>query len=209
MGMRILQNTSSARGSSVTMWKPPVLDFVNIRLKVHCSWVDQDARVGQWSWLPPTNISKTHLRMEQFSPKTNWKLAERPLYNQVWKKDPWGIGLEGKRRDQIRTCAPGRTLRGKGENTETEILPRGWADGGTYWAPRAPWLVGGLMGLSRLWEAWTLLGRTMCSCFYSPNRVERVTETVQVADSFPTTALAGTQLEWANAPAPLHIAAPH
>jgi hypothetical protein len=36
----------------------------------------------------PMNTSKIHPRVEQFSLKTNWKLAERLLYNRGCKKDP-------------------------------------------------------------------------------------------------------------------------
>ena len=42
------------------------------------------------------NISKIHLHVEQFSLITNWRLAERLLYNQDSKKDPPGIRKEEK-----------------------------------------------------------------------------------------------------------------
>ena len=35
----------------------------------------------------PTNASNIHLHVEQFSQKTNWKLAEDLFYNQSCKKD--------------------------------------------------------------------------------------------------------------------------
>ena len=50
---------------------------------------DQDERVGGLeTHLPTMNTSKIQLREEQFSLKTNWKLAERLLYNQGSNKDP-------------------------------------------------------------------------------------------------------------------------
>lgn len=42
------------------------------------------------------NTSKIHLCMEQFSLKTNWKLAERFLYNQGYGKNTHVIRQEGK-----------------------------------------------------------------------------------------------------------------
>ena len=59
---------------------------------------------------PAMSISKIHLHVEQFSLKTNWRLAEKLLYNLGCKKDTWGIRQVGKRRDQVRTCALGRGL---------------------------------------------------------------------------------------------------
>ena len=46
--------------------------------------------------------------MEQFSWKTTWELAEGFLYNQGCKKVTHVIGEEGKKSDQVGTCAPGR-----------------------------------------------------------------------------------------------------
>ena len=40
-----------------------------------------------WSSPPPTDTSKVHLHVEEFSQKTNWKLAEDLLYNESFKKD--------------------------------------------------------------------------------------------------------------------------
>ena len=39
-----------------------------------------------WSSPTPTNTSKIHLHVEQFSQKTNWKLADL-LFSQIFKKD--------------------------------------------------------------------------------------------------------------------------
>ena len=36
----------------------------------------------------PIITSKIPLHVEKFSPKANWRLAERLLHNQVFKKDP-------------------------------------------------------------------------------------------------------------------------
>ena len=39
--------------------------------------VDQEGRVrGHEAHLPPTNTTKIHVHVEQFSQKTNWKQAE-------------------------------------------------------------------------------------------------------------------------------------
>ena len=43
-------------------------------------------------WNSPLPTSKIHLLVEQFSQKTNWKLAEDLLYNQSCKKDPHVTG---------------------------------------------------------------------------------------------------------------------
>ena len=48
-----------------------------------------------WGSLPPTNRTKIHLYLEQFSWKTNWKLAQKLLQNQGCKKDFYGIGWDG------------------------------------------------------------------------------------------------------------------
>ena len=43
---------------------------------------DQEGEVRRWNLPSSTNTSKISLRVEQFSLKTNWKLAERLVYNQ-------------------------------------------------------------------------------------------------------------------------------
>ena len=43
----------------------------------------------------PHKYIKMLLHLEQFSLKMNWRLAERYLHNQGYKKDPHGIGQEG------------------------------------------------------------------------------------------------------------------
>ena len=51
--------------------------------------------------LPPINISKLHAHVEQFSLKTNWRVAERLLYNQGCKKDYGELIRKG--REEIRS----------------------------------------------------------------------------------------------------------
>lgn len=55
---------------------------------------------------PPTDTSKIHLHLEKFSPKTNWKWAERHRYNQgfregtMWNwvgKEEKGLGWDKRR----------------------------------------------------------------------------------------------------------------
>ena len=50
-----------------------------------------------WNSPSPMNTTKIHLHVEQFSLKTNWKLAERLLYNQGYKKNPHIIRMERKK----------------------------------------------------------------------------------------------------------------
>lgn len=66
-----------------------------------------------WSSSPPINTSKIYLHVGQFSMKMNWKLAEELLYNQSCNKDLHVTGYDGKKRYQIRTCIPGRDLKGR------------------------------------------------------------------------------------------------
>ena len=54
-----------------------------------------------WSSPLPTNTLKVHLYVEQFSQKTNWKLADLP-YNQSCKKDLHVTGLDEKKKRGIR-----------------------------------------------------------------------------------------------------------
>ena len=50
---------------------------------------NQDGRVNS---PPPTNTPKTHLCVEKFSQKTNWRLTGRLLYDKDSKKDIHRIG---------------------------------------------------------------------------------------------------------------------
>lgn len=61
-----------------------------------------------WNLSPDTYTSRIHLNMEQFSLKTNWKLAEKVPYDQDCKKDPHVIGEEGRKSNQA--GIPGRGL---------------------------------------------------------------------------------------------------
>ena len=64
--------------------------------------IKQDGRVrGHGALLIPVNISKIHQHMEQFSLKTNWKLAEGLLYNQNYKKDRCIITPHRKQRKAV------------------------------------------------------------------------------------------------------------
>ena len=47
------------------------------------------------------NTPKVHVHVEHFSLKTNWRLAETPLYNQGCKKIHTELGRKGS--DQIET----------------------------------------------------------------------------------------------------------
>ena len=72
---------------------------------------------------PPVNTSQIHLHVEQCSLKTNWRLAERLLCKQGCKKDAQRIRQEGKRSDQVGTCALGRGTQTSTVITRAEILP--------------------------------------------------------------------------------------
>ena len=96
------------------------------------------------------------LQVEQFSLKTNWRLEGRLLYNEDCKKDPHGVGQEGKRNNRVRTC-----------NTDLESsLESEWLKphiGGlspqfSHWEVEPPWRVWRSVGLAGgLWEMWTPL----------------------------------------------------
>ena len=49
-----------------------------------------------WNSSPDKNMSKIHIPVEQFLPKTNWKLGEGLLYHQGCKEDAYLIGQDGK-----------------------------------------------------------------------------------------------------------------
>ena len=53
--------------------------------------------------------------MEQFSLKTNWRLAETLLYNKGYRKNPYRIGWERKRCDQVKTVPLGGDSEKKGD----------------------------------------------------------------------------------------------
>lgn len=78
------------------------------------------------SLLSPKNASKIRIEnphVERFSLKTNWTLAERLLSNQGSKQYLHGVRSEGKIRDQIGTCEPGRGHRRAEDYMGSEILP--------------------------------------------------------------------------------------
>ena len=118
----------------------------------------------RWSSPPPTNTLKIHLHVEDFSLKTNQRLAKRLLGHQGYKKDPYVTGKERKRSCQVRTCAPGRGV----ERKRTHSL--GGALSELHWTPQ---LWGPRQGRpahwpdwrnsetnKRLWEGWTPLARS-------------------------------------------------
>ena len=53
--------------------------------------------------------------MEQFLLKTNWRLAETLLYTKGYREDPYGIGWERKRCDQVKTVPLGGDSEKKGD----------------------------------------------------------------------------------------------
>ena len=68
------------------------------------------------------NAQKLYLHMEQFLLETNWRLGERFLYNQDYKKYPHGsqLGREASGQDLY----PWDGAQRKREITWAEILPR-------------------------------------------------------------------------------------
>ena len=70
----------------------------------------------------PNKHIKIHLNMEQFSLKTNWKLAEGLLCMQENKKDAHVLRERGKKSDEDGMYVPGRELR-KRENMWVDTCP--------------------------------------------------------------------------------------
>ena len=73
--------------------------------------------------LPPLmNAQKLYLHVEQFLLETNWRLGERLLYNQGYKKYLYGsqLGREASGQDLY----PWAGTQKKREITGAEILPR-------------------------------------------------------------------------------------
>ena len=115
-----------------------------------------------WNPPPPTNTSKIHLHVERFSLKTNWKLAERLLYNQGCKKDPLNqVGREQKPSGQDLFPWEGTQREmtwGGGERRS--VLGSEWFEphigtpspGVQHREDEPPWLVGGSVGLTGLWK---------------------------------------------------------
>ena len=96
-----------ATHSSILVWRipwteePSELQLLGLQ-RVRHYWVTVTIHYSRWqskrtqNLSLPMNISKIHLHVEQFSLITNWRLAERLLYNQDSKKDPPGIRKEEK-----------------------------------------------------------------------------------------------------------------
>ena len=122
--------------------------------------------------------------MEQFSLKTNWRLAERVFYNQGCKKYPHGIGIKGKEAIKSRPVPLRWNSEEEGDYTGRDppwgvsglshILGSPVLESNTR-KIKFPWLVGGLVRLiGRLWEAWTLPMRNTCTLGYSRSKVQMV-----------------------------------
>lgn len=113
--------------------------------------------------LAASNTTEIPPYVEQFSPKNNWKLAERPLYNQDGERDPHVMRQQGKRNDHL---YPREQTQRRRQISQAEIPPGEWAVGATYEAPQswgppqrrqASWLVGVLVELTGR------LGKAFCS----------------------------------------------
>ena len=104
-----------------------------------------------WNLSPATYTSRIHLNMEQFSLETNWKLAERVLYDQDCKKDPHVIGEEGRKSDQAGIPGGGTLEKGHcpGKWWEPDWGPEPWGPTRERWAPCD---VGGPPALGELWK---------------------------------------------------------
>ena len=166
------------------------------------------------------NTSKIHQRVEQFSLETNWKPAERVLYNQGFKTHV--IEQEGNKNNWVRTCVPGRRLRRKGglhrwrfptlESERFESHIGHPSPGVQHREDKPPWLVGGPLRLTgRLWEAWTPLVRTtqVLACSWGRGRgwIEDCSSDCPVSCDY---AGACPSLSQANTPAHLrHLPALH
>ena len=73
--------------------------------------------------LPPLmNAQKLYLHVEQFLLETNWRLGEKLLYNQGYKKYPHGSQLGREAAGQDLYSSDGTQK--KREITWAEILPR-------------------------------------------------------------------------------------
>lgn len=95
----------------------------------------QDGKIGGCgTHLLTMNSTKMHLHVENFSPKTNWRLRERLLYNKGYKENSHGIGYEGKRSNQVSTCTSGRWHRRKELHWQRLSLRSEWW--ATYWVPQ-------------------------------------------------------------------------
>ena len=102
--------------------------------------------------------------------KTNWRVTERLLHNQGYKKDTGRTSWKGKRSNQFGTHAPGRGTRGKRRLQRQRFSPKNdWCEphvecptpGIQHREDAPPWLVPGPDELTGgLWEACTLLTRS-------------------------------------------------
>lgn len=112
----------------------------------------------QWNSPPPMNTLKIHLRVKQFSPITNWKLAKRLLpYNQGFVYDPhmW-MGWKWMKDQGCRPMTLGKSgVRKRWRHTVRD--PR-WCVGA--WEPqtRRPPVLGSYTERQALLAAWRATG---------------------------------------------------
>lgn len=129
-----------------------------------------------------------HLQVEQFSLKTNWRLEGRLLYNEDYKKDPHGVGQEGKRNNRVRTW-----------NTDLESsLGSEWLKPHIgyfrpqfgHWEDKSHWLVWRSVGLALgLWDMWTpLMKSAHTGLLVLKTKERKKTETAWDSGWFPATA---------------------
>ena len=113
---------------------------------------------------------------EQFSLKTNCKLAARLIYTTKSVRKVH-MKLDKNGRQSCSDQCPRENTQRKKENTFAEICHEKWAIWTTYWAPQVWetfWLVGRPLGLiGELWEAWTPLLRSMQTLTCPQVRAER------------------------------------
>ena len=92
-----------------------------------------DLGIGRSRWQGRRTLSLPPPTPAPWMLKT-WRLAERLFYNQGYK-DPHGVGWEGRRNNQARTCALARDTEDEGDITGLGILPGESGVRDTYWAP--------------------------------------------------------------------------
>ena len=131
--------------------------------------------------LPPKTHQNT-FPCGTISLNTNWRLAERLLYNRGYRKHPHGIRQERKKSDQVGDCALGRGLRRRRgfhrwrtSLGSEPLTPHtgSHSPGVRCQEDKSPWLVEGLVVLTEgLWEGLWAVG-SMHTLAYFQNRVGR------------------------------------
>lgn len=124
----------------------------------------------------PTNTSKTHIHVEQFSQKTTWKRAEEFLYTQTCTKDSHTSRKHGKGR-RVGTSGPGW-----GKALHTRTLTRGDTGWDSRWAfpswdpsqrTRACSAAGRTVGLWKGWQSLAPTHKEWAGAGLPPVRAER------------------------------------